>query len=98
MVGVPGKVAGEEVVKAVVVPSDAVEERELIALLPGAAGQLQGAAGRGVPRGDPEEPAREDPAQVPDLRFAAAAKPALLWKSPGPPPPDLIVDRREPTQ
>ena len=26
----PGKVAGEEVVKAVVVPSDTVEERELI--------------------------------------------------------------------
>src|SRR5215213_229759 len=31
VVGVPGKVAGEEVVKAVVVPSDAVEEREVIA-------------------------------------------------------------------
>jgi long-chain acyl-CoA synthetase len=31
VVGVPGKVAGEEVVKAVVVPSDEVEERELIA-------------------------------------------------------------------
>jgi long-chain acyl-CoA synthetase len=30
VVGVPGKVAGEEVVKAVVVPSDAVDERELI--------------------------------------------------------------------
>jgi long-chain acyl-CoA synthetase len=30
VVGVPGKVAGEEVVKAVVVPSDTVEERELI--------------------------------------------------------------------
>ena len=31
VVGVQGKVAGEEVVKAVVVPSDEVEERELIA-------------------------------------------------------------------
>ncbi len=31
VVGVPGKVAGEEVVKAVVVPSDALEEREVIA-------------------------------------------------------------------
>ena len=31
VVGVQGKVAGEEVVKAVVVPSDAVEEREVIA-------------------------------------------------------------------
>jgi long-chain acyl-CoA synthetase len=30
VVGVPGKVAGEEVVKAVVVPSETVEERELI--------------------------------------------------------------------
>ena len=31
VVGVPGKVAGEEVVKAVVVPSDEVDEREVIA-------------------------------------------------------------------
>ena len=31
VVGVPGKVAGEEVVKAVVVPSDALDEREVIA-------------------------------------------------------------------
>ena len=30
VVGVQSKVAGEEVVKAVVVPSDALEERELI--------------------------------------------------------------------
>ena len=43
-VGVPGKAAGEEVVKAVVVPSEDCDERELIALLPRAAGQLQGPA------------------------------------------------------
>ena len=83
VVGVPGKVAGEEVVKAVVVPSDDGRGARADRVLPGAPRQLQGAAGRGVPRGDPEEPAREDPAQVPHLGLPGPDESGLLWKFAG---------------
>ena len=65
VVGVAGEVEGEEVVKAVVVPYEDCDERELMEFCQRAPRQLQGAADRGVPRRDPQEPARQGPAQVP---------------------------------
>ena len=65
VVGVKGRCEGEEIVKAAIVPLDGCEQRELHRVLPGAPVQLQGAPDRRVPRGDPQEPAREGPPQVP---------------------------------
>ena len=72
VVGVKGKVEGEEIVKAAVVTAGELRPARADHLLPGAPGQLQGAPDRRVPRGDPEEPAGQDPSQVPD-RVAAQA-------------------------
>jgi long-chain acyl-CoA synthetase len=64
VVGVDTEVAGEQRVKAVVVPSGAdPEAREIVLWC-----QLQGPAGSRVPRRDPEEPARQGPAQIPRLK------------------------------
>ena len=63
---------GEEIVKAVVVPDPAHADAGAPAAraadrLPRPVGAVQGAANRRVPRRDPPQPARQDPAQVPCL-------------------------------
>ncbi len=68
VVGVAGEVAGEELVKAVVVPNGGLRRGRADRLLPRAAGQLQGAAHGRIPRRDPHEPAGQDPQEVPGLK------------------------------
>ena len=68
VVGVAGEVEGEEMVKAVVVPNGDCDEARADRVLSRAAGQLQGAAHRRIPRRDPQKPARQGPQEVPGLK------------------------------